>query len=81
MVVHMSTTLEQIVDDVMQLSAAQRAELTDLLAERLDVTPPDEVQKLWIHEAKERLAEVRAGKVETIPGDDVLAEARRLTRR
>lgn len=79
--VHMSTTLEQIVHDVMQLSPAQRAEFADLLAERLEATPPDEVQKLWVDEAKERLAEVRTGKVKAIPGEDVLAEARRLTKR
>jgi hypothetical protein len=77
----MSATLEQIVHDVMQLNPAQRAELADLLAEALDVTPPDEVQKLWVEEANKRLTEVRSGKVETIPGENVLAEARRLTKR
>lgn len=77
----MSDTLKQIVHDVMQLDPAQRAEVADLLAESLDVAPPDEVQQLWIDEAGKRLAEVRSGKVETIPGEDVLAEARRLTKR
>lgn len=78
----MSATLEQIVHEAMQLSPAQRAELADFLVESLETTPPDEIQKLWLDEANKRLAEVRAGKVKTVPGDEVLAEARRrLTKR
>lgn len=77
----MSDTVKQIAHQAMQLTPAQRAELADLLVESLESTPPDEIQKLWVDEANERLAEVRSGKVETIPGEDVLAEARRLLKR
>lgn len=77
----MSDTVKQIAHEAMQLSPAQRAELADLLVESLESTPPDEVQKLWIAEADKRLAEVRSGKVATIPGEDVLSEARRLLKR
>lgn len=77
----MSATLEQIVHEAMQLSPAQRAELADFLVESLETTPPDEIQKLWVDEANKRLAEIRTGKVKAVPGDEVLAEARRLTKR
>ena len=78
----MSATLEQIVHEAMQLSPAQRAELADFLVESLETTPPDEIQKLWVDEANKRLAEIRTGMVKTVPGDEVLAEARRrLTKR
>lgn len=77
----MSATLKQIVHDAMQLSPAQRAELADVLVESFETTPPDEVQKLWVDEANKRLAEVRSGKVKTIPGNEVLAEAHRLIQR
>jgi putative addiction module component (TIGR02574 family) len=81
MVMHMAATLEQIVHEALQLTPAQRAEVADILVESLESTPPDEVQKLWIDEATRRLAEIRSGNVTTIPGDDVLAEARRLIKR
>jgi putative addiction module component (TIGR02574 family) len=77
----MAATLEQIVHEALQLTPTQRAEVADILVESLESTPPDEVQKLWIHEANRRLAEVRSGNVKTIPGDEVLAEARRLIER
>ncbi len=77
----MNTTLEQIAREALQLAPAQRADLVDFLVESLDSTYPDETQHLWIDEANRRLAEVRSGKVETIPGEEVLAEARRLAKR
>ena len=77
----MNATLEQIAQEALLLAPAQRAELADFLAGSLDITPPDEVQRLWLEEAARRLAEVRSRTVETIPVEDVLAEARRLVGR
>ena len=77
----MNATLEQIAQEALRLAPAQRAELADFLAGSLDITPPDEVQRLWLEEAARRLAEVRSGQVETIPVEDVLAEASRLVGR
>jgi len=77
----MNATLEQIAREALLLTPAQRAELADLLVESLDSTPPDEILRLWIEEANRRLDEVRSGKVKAIPGEDVLAEARRLAKR
>ena len=77
----MNATLEQIAQEALRLAPAQRAELADFLAGSLDIAPPDEVQRLWLEEAARRLAEVRSGQVETIPVEDVLAEARRLVGR
>jgi len=78
---NMNATLEQIAREALLLTPAQRAELADFLVESLESTPPDEVQRLWIEEANKRLEEVRSGKVKTVPGEDVLAEARRLAKR
>lgn len=77
----MNATLEQIAREALLLTPDQRAELADLLVVSLGSTPPDEIQRLWIEEANKRLEEVRSGKVKTIPGEDVLAEARRLAKR
>ena len=77
----MNAILKQIADETLQLTPAQRAELASFLVESLDAAPPDDVQRLWFREASRRLSEIRDGKVAPIPGEDVLAEARRLVKR
>jgi len=77
----MNATLQKIAQEALQLAPAQRAELADFLVESLDSLPPDEIQQLWADEAQRRLAEVRAGNVKTLSGEEVLAEARRLVKR
>lgn len=77
----MTATLKQIEQEILQLTPVQRAELADFIVESLDSRPAEEIQDLWLAEATRRLAEVRSGKVETIPAEEVLAEARRLVNR
>jgi len=77
----MAATLKQIEQEILQLTPVQRAELADFIVESLDSGPPEEIQDLWLAEATRRLSEVRSGKVETIPAEEVLAEARRLVNR
>lgn len=77
----MNATLKQIAHDALQLAPAQRAELADFLVESLASAPPDEIQRLWLDEASQRLDEVRAGRIRTVPSEDVLAEARPLVKR
>lgn len=77
----MNAILKQIAHDALQLAPAQRAELADFLVESLASAPSDEIQRLWLDEASKRLDEVRAGRIKTLPGEDVLAEARRLVKR
>lgn len=77
----MNTTLKQIAKEVLQLTPAERAELADFLVESLNASEPDELQRLWIKEVNKRLSEIRSGDVKSVPGEDVLAEARRLVKR
>ncbi len=65
----------------MRLAPAERAELADFLVESLESSEPDDVQRLWIETAAKRLSEIRSGQVKTIPGEEVMAEARRLVNR
>lgn len=51
------------------------------IGESLDLAEIDEIQQLWIAEAIRRHDEVRSGHVQLIPGDEVLAEARRIVGR
>ena len=50
----------------------------DRPVESLDPMTDADVREIWAAEALRRLEEVRSGKVETIPGDVVLARARSL---
>ncbi len=41
------------------------------------LNPPDtEIEREWVKVAKRRLAELRAGHVKAIPGDEVFAKVR-----
>ena len=77
----MSTTVEQLAEQAMSLPGESRARLADLLVESLDADSLTEIDRLWLSEAKRRRDEVRAGKVQTIPGEDALRSVRDSLRR
>jgi len=60
----------------MALPKASRARLADILVESLDVAELDDIDMLWMQEAKRRRDDVRAGRVATIPGDEALRKVR-----
>lgn len=74
----MSLTLEQITSEAMHLSVASRAELAEKLVESLDFSENEDLQKAWASEAIRRRDDVRSGRVETVPGEQVFAEVRRM---
>jgi hypothetical protein len=53
----------------------------DRPVETLDPITDADVRDVWTAEALRRLEEVRSGKVETIPGNVVLARARSLLKK
>jgi putative addiction module component (TIGR02574 family) len=77
----MQLTFDQLIAQVLQLPSASRAQLADRLVESLADAPPDEITRLWTAEALRRRDEVRSGKVQPIPGDEVLAQVRRVVGR
>jgi putative addiction module component (TIGR02574 family) len=77
----MSLTLDQITEEAMQLPATARAVLADKLVESLESEDLDEIQKLWSAEAIRRRDEVRSGRIQPLPGEEVLEEVRRLVGR
>jgi putative addiction module component (TIGR02574 family) len=77
----MPLTLDQITEEAMQLPAGSRAVLADKLVESLESEEPDEIQRLWSAEAIRRRDEIRSGRVQPIPGEEVLEEVRRLVGR
>jgi len=72
----MSTALDQIVKEARQLPRAQLAELIDLLTLELHEEIDPELEASWADEAERRLAEIRSGQVQPVPGDQVMTELR-----
>jgi hypothetical protein len=77
----MATTVEELVEQAMTLSSESRARLADLLVESLESDDLGRIEQLWITEAKRRRDEVRAGKVETVAGEEALRQVRESLRR
>lgn len=77
----MALTLEQLAEEAMKLPTESRAVLADQIVESLDLAEPDAIQRLWAAEALRRRDEVRTGQVQPIPGEEVIAEVRRLVGR
>ena len=72
----MSTTVEQLAEQAMNLPAESRAKLADLLVESLDSDELGRIENMWVAEAKRRRDEVRSGKVKSIPGPEALRRVR-----
>ena len=72
----MSTTVEQLAEQAMNLPTESRARLADLLVESLDAEELSQIEVLWIAEAKRRRDEIRFGKVKAVPGPEGLRRVR-----
>jgi putative addiction module component (TIGR02574 family) len=75
----MATTFEEAKALAMQLTPEQRADLADLLW--VSAIPREEVQAAWDTEIARRIAEIDAGTVELIPGEEVFARIERKLRK
>ena len=72
----MGATVEQLVTQAMALPSESRARLADLLVESLEADEIGSIDQAWIDEAKRRRDDVRAGRVETVPGEEALRNVR-----
>jgi putative addiction module component (TIGR02574 family) len=73
----MAMTIEQIAEEALALPSESRALLADKLVESLDTAAFSRTDQAWLAEARRRRDDVRSGKVQTIPGDEALANVRR----
>jgi putative addiction module component (TIGR02574 family) len=76
----MSSQFDDLAKRVRALSRMEKAALIRELIDELDPGIDPEVEKLWIEEAERRYAQYLRGEVEAIPGDEVMAEARKRLR-
>lgn len=71
-------SLSQLTEELLSLPSASRALLADKLVESLEFDTDVTIQSAWTNEAKHRRDEVTNGTVQPIPGEDALAQVRRL---
>jgi putative addiction module component (TIGR02574 family) len=64
-----------LLEKALNLSTHERGLLIDRLIESLDEDPPESgVEAAWAEEIKRRVDDVRSGKVEMLPGEQVLRD-------
>ena len=73
----MSSQFDDLTKRIRALPARERVELVRVLIDDLDPGKDPDVEKLWLEEAERRYAQYLRGEVEAIPGDEVMAEARK----
>ncbi len=71
-------SVEQVMKEALSLPSAWRAWLAEKLVESLEFDVDENLQTLWVNEAKKRRDEIRSSIVQPIPGEEGLARVRRL---
>ncbi|MGB5710474.1 MAG: addiction module protein [Waterburya sp.] len=71
-------SIEQLTKELLALPSVSRALLAEKLVESLEFDIDPTVQAAWINEAKKRRDRIRDGSVQPIPGEEALAQVRRL---
>lgn len=74
---HVSSQFDDLAKRIRALPAGEKAALVRQLIDDLDPGQDPDVEKLWLDEAERRYAQYLRGEVEAIPGDEVMAEARK----
>ncbi|MGH8520969.1 MAG: addiction module protein [Gammaproteobacteria bacterium] len=72
--------LAQLESEVLSLPVQERAALVQRLLLSLEEISEPEFDRLWGEESARRAAELDAGKVQAIPGEEVAKKARALLR-
>lgn len=68
----MTRELSEVLEKALALSTRDRGLVIDRLIASLDEGPAEEgVEEAWADEIKRRVDEIRSGKVEMIPGEEV----------
>ena len=68
----MTPQVSEVLEKALALSTQERGLLIDHLIESLDEGPAEEgVEQAWDEEIKRRVDDIRSGKVEMIPGEEV----------
>jgi len=73
----MATRFKELEKQAWALSAKEKAALARVLIEDLDPSTDPNAEQLWIEEAQRRYDAFVAGKLQALPGEEVMRRARR----
>ena len=68
----MSELAEKIIQQALGLPAEERAEVAERLLSSLE-PPLSAIDRLWVHEAEDRIDAYERGEIEAIPAEDVFS--------
>lgn len=71
-------SIEQLTEELLALPSVFRALLAEKLVESLEFDADPTIQAAWMTEAKKRRDQIRDGLVQPAPGEEALAQVRRL---
>lgn len=71
-------SIEELTEELLALPSVSRALLAEKLVESLELDTDPTIQAAWITEAKKRRDQIRGGFVQPVPGEEALAQVRRL---
>lgn len=74
----MPQKFREILEEARGLPYGERTELIEQLIADSAKDPDPEIERAWGDEALRRLKEIEEGKVKLIPGEQVMAEARKI---
>jgi putative addiction module component (TIGR02574 family) len=74
----MPMTLKELYTETRRLPREQATELIDLMLIDTFSEPESEVEAAWGREIDRRLTELESGQVQAIPGEQVMAEVRKI---
>ena len=72
----MSNSANTILDQALELSAIERANVAEKLLSSLD-SPDSKIDALWAKEADSRVEAYKKGEIKTIPAEEVFAKYRK----
>jgi putative addiction module component (TIGR02574 family) len=72
----MTALTEKIYNEVLDLPTDERLSLIDKLLHIISIPTATDIEKAWLEESHRRLADIRSGKTQTIPGGAVFQEIR-----
>ena len=72
----MSTEASRILNEVLTLPPAERAQLVERVLASLGEQPDEERLKRWAEESESRLDAIERGELETVPGEEMFARLR-----
>ena len=73
----MTRKFERIRDDAMELSVEERGWLYEQLWDSTRTAREREIEQAWLEECERRYRDWKAGRAQSFPGEEVLAQLRR----